>query len=210
MLGKLFNTRRSYKKLKRQVEARNLASVIRGQEIDLVIDVGANVGHYTLRMSELAGPTGRVIAIEPVPETFALLAANVVLAPFPNVTLLNVAASDTTQLAGMAIPTFDTGLKNYYQASLVPTASALRVLTVALDALGLPQRVSVVKIDAEGHDHVVLRGMEALLRRDHPALIVETDSPEISGLLQGMGYQAEHLPESPNVLFRHAPALNRA
>src|SRR6266581_7664130 len=43
---------------------------------DWVIDVGANVGHYTKRLSELVGPTGRVIAFEPVPETFALLAGN--------------------------------------------------------------------------------------------------------------------------------------
>ena len=38
------------------------------------IDIGANVGHYTARFSELVGPEGRVIAFEPVPETFAILA----------------------------------------------------------------------------------------------------------------------------------------
>lgn len=42
---------------------------------DWVMDIGANVGHYTKRLSDLVGPRGRVIAVEPVPDTFALLAA---------------------------------------------------------------------------------------------------------------------------------------
>src|SRR5215470_17062957 len=61
---------------------------------DWVIDVGANVGHYTKRFSELVGPTGRVIAFEPVPETFALLAANLQVLPKTNATLINAAVSD--------------------------------------------------------------------------------------------------------------------
>lgn len=44
---------------------------------DWVIDIGANVGHYTKAFSERVGARGRVIAFEPVPTTFALLAANV-------------------------------------------------------------------------------------------------------------------------------------
>ncbi len=46
---------------------------------DWVVDIGANIGHYTLLFSKLVGPTGRVIAFEPMPETFELLCANVAL-----------------------------------------------------------------------------------------------------------------------------------
>jgi predicted methyltransferase len=69
---------------------------------DWVIDIGANVGHYTKRFSDLVGPQGRVIAVEPVPDTFALLAANVLLFQYRNVTLLNLAASDQTTVDGCA------------------------------------------------------------------------------------------------------------
>lgn len=69
-----------------------------------VIDVGANVGHYSLRMSDLVGPTGRVIAFEPIRETFSLLSANVQLFPHANVTLLNMGASDQEDVARMDVP----------------------------------------------------------------------------------------------------------
>ncbi|MDO3722417.1 FkbM family methyltransferase [Marinobacter sp. chi1] len=85
---------------------------------DWVIDIGANVGHYTKKFSELVGPAGRVIAFEPVPTTFSLLAANVQKFPLKNVSLFNAAVSDKLDLAGMAVPTFSTGLSNYYPAYL--------------------------------------------------------------------------------------------
>lgn len=59
---------------------------------DWVIDVGANVGHYTKRFSELVGTTGRVIALEPVTITFGLLTYNVQSFSNQNITLFNAAA----------------------------------------------------------------------------------------------------------------------
>src|SRR2546426_6450005 len=73
---------------------------------DWALDIGANVGHYTMRMSELVGAAGRVIAFEPVPNTFALLAANAHLFTHENVSLLNVAASDGPAEVGIDIPRF--------------------------------------------------------------------------------------------------------
>ena len=95
---------------------------------DWVLDVGANVGHYSNRLSELVGPTGRVFAFEPVPQTFEILAANMGRCPLGNITLLNVAASDTMGVVGMSIPRFDTGLENYYRSSVTTESSALSVM----------------------------------------------------------------------------------
>ncbi|MFC3549817.1 FkbM family methyltransferase [Lysobacter cavernae] len=173
---------------------------------DWVIDVGANVGHYTKRFSELAGPGGRVIAFEPVPTTFALLAANVRLFANNNVTLLNAAASNTTATVGMAIPHFDSGLTNYYEAHLSALDDgALAVLALPIDALGIEHRVALVKVDAEGHDAVVLDGMQRLLARDHPVLIVETASDDVIASLTRLGYGWQRLPDSPNLVFRANP-----
>ena len=174
---------------------------------DWVIDVGANVGHYTKRFSELVGPGGRVIAFEPVPETFALLSSNVQLYRFMNVTSINTALLDKCEVLSMHIPNFETGLKNFCRAHLIAVDSGLpnlRVLATRLDSLEIPGKVTLVKIDAEGHELAVIRGMVELLRRDHPTLIVETSSDEVIGLVTGLGYDTEQLAGSPNRLFRRA------
>jgi len=173
---------------------------------DWVIDIGANVGHYTKRLSDLVGPRGRVIAVEPVSDTFALLVANAAAFRYRNVTLLNLAASDKTTVVGIQIPDFETGLKNFYQAAITTQESALQVMTVALDSLALVHRIGLIKIDAEGHDPVVLQGVERLLARDHPTLILETSSSTAVEKLEGLGYRSERLRGSPNLLFRWRPA----
>jgi FkbM family methyltransferase len=179
---------------------------------DWAVDVGANVGHYTMRMSDLVGAAGRIIALEPVSETFAILADNVRLFENGNVSLLNVAASDATACFGLAIPRFPNGLTNYYQAHLTAndhpeadgaTGSFRSVLALALDELRLPT-IKLVKIDAEGHELPVLLGMRELMRRDHPVLIVETGAADTIELLREFGYRTERLPGSSNVLCRFA------
>lgn len=169
---------------------------------DWVIDVGANVGHYTRRLSDLVGPQGRVIAVEPVPDTFALLAANTLLFRYRNVTLLNVAASDRTNMVGMYVPDFEVGLKNYYAARLTTHDAAFQVLTVALDSLALIHNIRLIKIDAEGHDPMAIRGVQRLLSRDHPTLIIESSPPSVVERLVDLGYTREDIPGSPNTFFR--------
>lgn len=173
---------------------------------DWVVDVGANVGHYTVRFSRLVGDQGRVIAFEPVPETFELLAANAALLPAKNVTLVNAAASDAAGIAGMTIPVSAAGLDDNYLAQLGAAGAGLRVLCVTIDGLALPHAVRLVKIDAEGHELAVLKGMAGLLCRDSPVVIVEDNSPELAVFLAGFGYTDEKLPGSSNRLFRPTAA----
>lgn len=140
---------------------------------DWAIDVGANIGYYTLAMARLVETAGRVISLEPMPNTFDLLASNVRAAESRNVTLLNVAASSSAELAAMDMPVFtDSGLSNPYQAQLA-SSGAYRVLCSPLDSLALPHRISLIKIDAEGHDLQVLQGADTMIHRDRPVLIVE-------------------------------------
>lgn len=168
---------------------------------DWVLDIGANIGQYTKRFSDLVGDGGRVIAFEPVPDTFELLAANTQRFRQKNVTLFNAAASEQCSSQGMTIPTFATGLSNYYEAHLSPTASDLNVLTFPIGTLPLPHSIRLAKIDAEGHEMAVLRGMASLLHRDHPILIVETFSDEVEHYLRDFGYRMTQIPGSSNKLF---------
>jgi FkbM family methyltransferase len=169
---------------------------------DWALDIGANVGHYTMRMSQLVGAAGRVIALEPVPDTFALLAANARLFAYANVSLVNAAASDRIATLSFEIPRFPDGLPNYYQARFSGDRTGLAVLALPVDALALPVTVRLVKVDVEGHEMAVLKGMRRLLERDHPVLIVETGAQETVDVLTGLGYATERLPGSSNLLCR--------
>jgi FkbM family methyltransferase len=167
-----------------------------------VVDVGANVGHYTKRMSDLVGASGRVIALEPVPQTFSLLAANVALFRHQNVTLLNIAGSSGFSELSMEIPLAPSGIRNYYRAHVVPLPGELRLLACPLDALPFTTPISLIKVDAEGHDEQVLRGAEGILRRDRPSLLVEAVGGGLTEFLSGFGYSGTPVPGSPNTLFR--------
>ncbi len=170
---------------------------------DWAIDVGANVGQYTKRFSDLVGPRGRVLAFEPVPATFALLAANAERFAHGNVSLFNAAVSDQLQVMGMAIPRFPTGLQNYYEAHLTGAADAgVQVLTVSLDALSIAQKVALIKIDAEGHEAHVLAGMWQLIERSRPVLIIETGSDQLVDEVKRRGYAVARSAGSSNVVCR--------
>ena len=171
-------------------------------EGDWVIDVGANVGYYTKKFSDLVGPRGRVIAIEPVPETFAFLASNVLMFTNANTSLLNLAASDCGTLVRMVIPFDAAGMKDYFGAAITDTEQGLAIQTITLDSLELPRRVAVIKIDTEGHDDAVISGAFRMLQRDHPTMIVEEPSPAMIDRLLALDYTRENLPGSYNTLFR--------
>ncbi|MGH8202864.1 MAG: FkbM family methyltransferase [Steroidobacteraceae bacterium] len=171
---------------------------------DWVIDIGANVGHYALRLSKLVGPAGRVMAFEPVPETFEILASQISAAAAHNVSLFNIAASAKIGVAGVFLPKFTSGLTNYYMASLTPEGSEFNVLTFPLDALMPLKPITLVKMDVEGHELQALQGMQALLLRDRPRLIVEGRSEDVASFLTRLGYHFIELEASPNRVFERA------
>lgn len=168
---------------------------------DWVLDIGANVGNYTARLSQLVGPRGRVLAMEPVPETFELLTGNLARFPLRNVSLFNVAASNRIGLAGMSVPKLETGLENRYMARLSDIDSTFDVLCLPVDAFDLAAPVRFVKIDVEGHELQALQGMRNLLARDHPVLVVEGRSAEVAMFLAELGYSYEQAERSPNRVF---------
>jgi FkbM family methyltransferase len=168
---------------------------------DWAVDIGANVGHYTCHLASCVGPTGRVLAFEPILETFQLLAANVYAAGYRNVTLVNAASSVKTCVAHMTVPKFeDTGLDNLYWARL-SNEGEHPVLCFPLDSMPIPQRVRLVKIDAEGHDMDVLKGMASVIERWRPVLIVESrETGEIADWVRAAGYSVRKYSESANII----------
>lgn len=173
---------------------------------DWVIDVGANVGHYTLKLSNLCGPNGRVFAFEPVPETFCLLSQNVVHFAYSNVTLFNAAASDSLRPVELSVPRFATGLSNYYMASISEAGereddASVSAVSVKIDVFDFPTRVSLVKIDAEGHELAVVNGLKRTIEKHKPVLIIEGQDPDVQEILVALGYRVKEYQDSPNRVY---------
>ena len=170
---------------------------------DWALDIGANVGHYTLAMAALVGARGRVLAVEPISETFDLLTSNVLASGYGNVSALNVAASAVDGLVSMQVPKYGNGrIEDYYLAHIAAHGDR-NVLCVRLDSLPYARRIAVVKIDAEDHEISVLQGMTQLLARDRPTLIVESGvAGELPDYLRSLGFSIEIPGGTPNIIAR--------
>jgi FkbM family methyltransferase len=156
----------------------------------VAVDLGANFGMYTKVLSDLVGPTGTVISVEPVRQTFDALSRNIRSLGMNNVTCVNVAISDSDGDVVMELPKYDTGGINFYQATVVTSAdtridSNQRVLVPALrlDTLVAGKGiVGFVKCDVEGHELACLSGAEVVLNSHGPAWLVEVSGdPDESG-----------------------------
>jgi FkbM family methyltransferase len=147
---------------------------------DRCVDVGANVGVHAVRLAKLAGQHGQVIAIEPDPEIMRRAQRNVALNGLETVKLVNAAASDQPGEMELYRPSpWDT---NRARASLLHhpylTGAATTVPVITLDDVCADERVSLIKIDVEGHEAAVVHGAAATIGRDMPSIIFEY-APEL-------------------------------
>ncbi|HCU11499.1 MAG TPA: hypothetical protein DGB72_05160 [Gemmatimonadetes bacterium] len=148
----------------------------------VAVDLGANIGVYTKVLSDLVGPAGTVISVEPVPLTFDVLSRNIRSLGMDNVSCVNVAVSDSAGEVVMELPSFEAGGTNFYQATVVTTADVsavdpkrhVRVAAMTLDTLVAGGgTVGFVKCDVEGHELACLSGASIVLKSHGPAWLVE-------------------------------------
>jgi FkbM family methyltransferase len=144
------------------------------------VDVGANIGYFSVLGSQLVGAEGRVFSVEPDSRTLAILRANLWRHHGSNASVLPLAAySETGHIAftvnkegragSVVAPGQDTGVA-------VPCARLDDVLSGPVD---------VLKVDVEQAEHLVIRGAEETIRRN-PGLVVVTEFwPGATKLLDG-------------------------
>lgn len=142
---------------------------------DGFIDVGSHIGYVALPAARVVGPGGRVFCLEPTPDTFERLRANVERNGLENVTLVRAAAAGRDGEANLACSA-DSVMWN----SLVRDGNgSVRVATRSLDSLigeaGWPA-IAGIKVDAEGAEWSVLSGAEQVLARNPSAfMMLEVD-----------------------------------
>jgi FkbM family methyltransferase len=148
---------------------------------DVVIDVCANIGHYSLLAASVVGPLGRIHAIECAPETLALLSNSVTKNKLQNLVIHPLAASDERGTLSLNVTAI--GLSWFNPHSNWPVVSggtSVEVQAVPVDEIVSPP-VNLVEIDAEGVDLNVLKGMKRILSESpRVSIIVERAPPMLT------------------------------
>ncbi len=165
-------------------------------EGNVVVDIGANIGYFTLLASRLVGKSGRVYAFEPEPTNWYFLRKNIELNRYDNVFLLQKAVSSAAGISRLYTSGSDTGahtLRRRHargQFSTRESGESIEVETVTLDEFFEHKEPSIdlIKIDAEGAEMGVVSGMDHLIRKNrHLKMIVEF----YPGALREMGHAPE-------------------
>jgi FkbM family methyltransferase len=149
---------------------------------DTFVDIGANVGYHSLLASRSVGPTGRVFAFEASPTIFGMLALNLAANNTTNVAARNVAVSDSCG----HVPIFLGDQLGH--STIIATQAERQGAQAEVDIESYPlselidteavARTRIIKIDVEGAEWLVARGMRRILDRLPPTaeILIEISS----------------------------------
>jgi FkbM family methyltransferase len=156
---------------------------------DVVYDVGANVGFFSLLASVLVGPAGRVVAFEPLPRNVELLRANLGLNAVANVDIVAAA------VAGKAGSTLF-AIGGSPSMGSMDASRGIEVRVVGLDELVANGEIplpAAIKMDIEGAESRALSGARNILEAHRPTLFLSThgyrEHEECLRLLKDLGYR---------------------
>lgn len=147
-----------------------------------VLDIGANIGYYTMLSASLVGPSGSVTAIEPTPDSAKLLEASRRANSFDNVIVLQVAAGREPGLLVLH------GSYSNTMTSAAPDDAAALINSSTVPSLRvddlIPRNkdIDFVKIDVEGAEYNALSGASELIRRCHPTIVSEFSPQTMPGI----------------------------
>lgn len=168
-----------------------LAELFELEEGMVFLDVGAHIGKYAVRAAVKVGDSGRVVAVEPDRDNFQLLVKNIALNGLRNCIPLRIAAysseGEITLFKGPSSAEHSTS-EDFGKGSYKVQA---RVLDNVLKEIGVAG-LDLIKIDVEGAEIDVLRGLEGTLRKGKTRLIMEVmkrDDAGVVGYLNGLDYR---------------------
>lgn len=143
---------------------------------DTVLDIGANIGFHSLYFAELTGKTGKVISFEPIEVNFNAFKANLRLNNFPQISANNIALGNENKAIDIHI---DSEQQNPGAFNLL--ADGIKNCTIKcekgddfLKNLGV-EKVNFMKIDVEGYEYEVLKGLKNTIAQSRPIINFEYD-----------------------------------
>ncbi len=171
---------------------------------DVFLDVGAHLGKYSLPLSRIAS---RVVAVEADPENCECLKRNIKLNEIENVTVVNLVAWNRSEVLRFYLADFKghgtvkQGLpdRRYVNGYIDMRAEAMDDV---LRSLGV-SRVDCIKVDVEGAEYEVFRGLRETLTKHRPRIVAEIMKSNVERVLpfmEGLGYDAEPIKGSDTPL----------
>ncbi len=159
---------------------------------DVIVDVGAHIGYYSLAFARLVGDKGHVFAFEPTPASFALLRKNIATNGYRNVTAIRQAVSSRNGYARFYLSDCSALNRMHSSGSHV---GEIEVETVRLDDFfrDYDRPINLVKLDIEGAEPQALCGMEALIQKHRSMAILSEFMPR---WLTSAGFGPEDLVHS--------------
>jgi FkbM family methyltransferase len=162
------------------------------------IDIGANIGLYSLYASKLINEKGQIISFEPFSENFERLTKNVTLNGLSKIRLEKMAIGEKEGIINLY---YDKREKNLGMVSTTPIETGIQE-KVKVDSLDsylkhkLFTKIDFIKIDIEGFEYSALLGMRDTLSTFSPSLLIEilnedkssTNMSNCDDLLKGLGY----------------------
>jgi FkbM family methyltransferase len=148
---------------------------------DYVLDIGANFGLWSFRMSELVGERGKVFSFEPLTKNIELFKRNLTLNNYANIVLhecgLGNENKELTIYEG-----FDLGSTSLIKTdNLKFTGFTQDILIKRLDEFTFDKPISFVKLDVEGFEMYVLSGMKSFLLHNRPIFAIEINEQQLLG-----------------------------
>jgi len=132
---------------------------------DIVLDVGANIGYYTLIFAKLVGKDGIVFAFEPEPTNFDLLKKNVTINGYKNVILIRKALSDRTGKTKLFLSEVHLGDHRIIDPKETRNSIEIDTITGEDYFRDLNKKINFIKMDIQGAEILALRGMSSLLQK---------------------------------------------
>lgn len=168
------------------------------KEGDTVIDIGANIGYYTLLFAKWVGPTGKVYAFEPEPTNFQLLEKNVKANNYKNITIFQKAVSDKNDKLSFYISDESSAANQLFKPQKF--SQIIDVDSVKLDeCLPIDEKINFIKLDIQGAEGTAIKGMNSILKNNSNTVIMQEwwpdaikkygmDSDEHLKILEKLGY----------------------
>lgn len=175
---------------------------------DIVVDIGANIGYYVLMESKIVGNTGKIYAIEPSPQNIKCLKKNVAVNNYSNIEVYDFAIGDVIGVKKMNI-------SSHYNLNTLVSKKDNRITgtvdvnTSTLDKFLTGKKFpSFVRMDVEGYEYNIIKGMKNILSSKkpinifielHPHIMKKEQTEYILKKLADSGFKAKKIIRSITV-----------